>query len=167
MTDTTSPSINDVVRQHAYRSYEETETFQEDLDDVSTVVVGSEMTPEGPIGVTLGETIGGSASHVGREALKIGFERGYSSRDAHFDNLDVAYGELVANVSDLQGTLLVYSQIVAKVTERLAEQDAKQLIPLHILADLDQIVTEGMMMLTGALDDGSGLEDDLETLFKQ
>lgn len=130
MNDSTSPSINDLVRVHAYRSYEESEGYPDDIERATRFVRISE------------------APHSARKVLELGFERGYTSRDEHFTNLDNAYGELLSNFSANNSLVLVYSQMIARIQHRLGEQDAIDRVPMHILADLDQIITEGTLELT-------------------
>lgn len=145
-----SPSINDLVKQHAYRSYEETEVFQEDIDAITDLTV-QDPRGDGSDLVTLGGLLGGASTGISRGALRKGFERGYESRDEHFQNLDTAYGELVSHFSSNNELVLVYSQMIARIQARLAEVDAMSTVPVHIMQDLDQIIEEGTQRLTGEL----------------
>lgn len=151
MSDATSPSINDLVKRHAWRSYEETEQYQDDLDTIADLVVDTEDGEHGLMPVTLGHVHGGTASFIGRSALEVGFQRGYESRDEHFANLDNAYGELVSHFTDNNGVVLVYSQMIARIQARFNEADAMSTVPVHIMQDLDQIIHEGTLRITGAL----------------
>jgi hypothetical protein len=120
MTDTNSPSINDLARGYAYEVYLGSDAHKADL-----------------------------AGSVDEAALlKAGFTRGYSSRDDHFDNYDRAYNELVDVVSELQGYVLTYAQMADRIKERLDQEDSMSLVPFNIMTDLDQIILDAMVELT-------------------
>lgn len=112
MSHATSPSINDLVKQHAFRSYQEAQEFEDDAISA------------------------GISGHPVSEALALGFGRGYSSRDEHFQNLDNAYGELLSNSTSLRDGLSVYADFVVRLQNRMAKSD----VPDGLAADISQMI---------------------------
>lgn len=149
---TAPPSISELARDYAYRTYEESsEAYEKDLSDIVTTVVSvehDEYDADKNVPVTFGEQVGPISAFVARKALERGFFRGYDAQQARVDAAEDAYVTSITKDLDRSNQLSIYAQIINAIENRLNEDDARQNIPLHIQADLSQIIFEGTLELT-------------------